>query len=115
MPTVAVGNLPSYSAPSGSAAHGAQVFATYCAGCHGGDGTGGKAAGSVVDSAYLNLVTDQYLRTIIIAGRPELGHPNWHNAVEGKPMSDQDIADVVAWLISHREAGKGALPAEMRR
>ncbi|PWU06368.1 MAG: hypothetical protein C5B47_07585 [Verrucomicrobia bacterium] len=108
------GPLPHYSASPGDASRGAQVYSVNCASCHGVEGTGGKA-GSVVDSSYLNLVSDQYLRTIVIAGRPEVGHPNWHDTATGKPLSDQDVADVVAWLISHRGQRKGDLPAEMRR
>jgi cytochrome c oxidase cbb3-type subunit 3 len=48
------------------------------------------------------LVSDQELRTIVIAGRPELGAPDWRSDVPGKPMSAQDISDVVAWLASQR-------------
>ncbi len=108
------GPLPPYSAPPGDVARGAQVYSMNCASCHGVEGTGGKA-GSVVDSSYLDLVSEQYLRTVIIAGRPEVGHPDWHNSASGKSMSDQDVADVVAWLISHRGQRKGDLPVEMRR
>jgi hypothetical protein len=38
----------------------------------------------------------------VIAGRPELGAPDWRGDVEGRPMSAQDISDVVAWLSSQR-------------
>lgn len=109
---VSAGPLPPYSVSAGDPVRGAKVFSVYCANCHGVEGTGGKA-GSVVDSAYLELVTDQYLRTVIIAGRPEIGHPNWRELA--KPMPDQDIADVVAWLIAHRGVNRGILPIEMRR
>jgi hypothetical protein len=50
----------------------------------------------------LALVTDQELRTIVIAGRPELGAPDWRDNVRGKPMSDQEVTDVVAWMASRR-------------
>jgi len=55
-----------------------------------------------VDGSYLALVSDQQLRTIVIAGWPELGSPDWRGDVEGRPMSAQDISDVVAWLSSQR-------------
>jgi cytochrome c oxidase cbb3-type subunit 3 len=55
-----------------------------------------------VDTAYLALVSDQELRTIVIAGRPELGAPDWRSDVEGRAMSAKEISDVVAWLSSHR-------------
>ena len=95
--------LPAYSAPLGDAARGGQVFASTCASCHGADGTGSGKAGSVVDAAYLGLVSNQYLRTIIIAGRPDLGCPDFANRTPGKPMASEAIADVAAWLVSHRK------------
>jgi cytochrome c oxidase cbb3-type subunit III len=108
------GTLPSYSGPLGNAGQGATAFATFCASCHGADGKGAKA-GSVVHPAYLGLVTDQYLRTIVIAGRNDLGCPDFQSRVPGTPMSEQDISDVVAWLVSHRtnEFGK-PLPLTQR-
>ena len=95
--------LPPYSAPLGDAAQGGRVFAASCASCHGTDGTGGKKAGSVVNASYLDLVSDQYLRTIVIAGRPDLGCPDFANRTPGKPMTSDDISAVTAWLASHRK------------
>jgi cytochrome c oxidase cbb3-type subunit III len=97
-------NLPPYSAPLGDVERGKAVFAQDCAGCHGpeGDGVKGKA-GSVVNATYLNLVSDQYLRTVVIAGRPDLGMPGFRDYVRGKPMTPDEISDVVAWLSSHRQ------------
>lgn len=94
-------NLPAYSAPLGDANHGSEVYNQYCANCHGQAGQGGKA-GSLVNPDYLHLVSDQYLRSVIIAGRPELGMPNYQEFVKDHPMSSEEIADVVAWLASHR-------------
>jgi mono/diheme cytochrome c family protein len=95
------GPLPAYSGPLGDVAAGQTAFGTFCASCHGADGTGGKA-GSVVHPAYLGLVSDQYLRTIVIAGRNDLGCPDFQNRVPGKPMSEEEISGVVAWLVSQR-------------
>jgi cytochrome c oxidase cbb3-type subunit 3/ubiquinol-cytochrome c reductase cytochrome c subunit len=55
----------------------------------------------------LALVSDQGLRTIVITGRPELGAPDWRGNVPGKPMSDQEITDVVAWAASRRVQNPG--------
>ena len=55
-----------------------------------------------MDKAYLSLITDQGLRTIVITGRPDFNAPDWRNNVAGHPMSDQEITDVVAWLASQR-------------
>ena len=94
---------PPYAAPApGDAQRGADAYRTYCFSCHGADGRGGSEASSIVDGSYLTLVSDQQLRTIVIAGRPELGAPDWRGDVEGRPMSPQDISDVVAWLSSQR-------------
>jgi mono/diheme cytochrome c family protein len=104
---------PEYAAAPGDAQRGAGAFAQNCAQCHGNDGNGGKA-GSVVEASYLSLVSDQYLRSVIIAGRPELGMPGYREYVVGKPMTAEEIADVVGWLASHREGpapGQSAPPA----
>jgi cytochrome c oxidase cbb3-type subunit III len=94
-------SLPPYSAPLGDATHGSEVYNQYCANCHGQAGQGGKA-GSVINPDYLHLVSDQYLRSVIVGGRPELGMPNYQEFVKDHPMSSDEIADVVAWLASHR-------------
>ena len=94
---------PSYVAQaSGDPQRGVDSYRTYCSSCHGVEGRGGSKASSIVDGSYLALVSDQQLRTIVIAGRPELGAPDWRGDVEGRPMSAQDISDVVAWLSSQR-------------
>jgi mono/diheme cytochrome c family protein len=101
-------DLPPYAdGRGGQAQRGAGAFATYCASCHGDRGQGARAS-SIVDGAYLALVSDQGLRTTVIAGRPELGAPDWRGNVPGKPMTPQDISDVVAWLSAQRPpfAGK---------
>jgi mono/diheme cytochrome c family protein len=84
------------------AKRGAYVYETFCSSCHGQAGDGGKQAGSIVDGAYLALVSDQNLRTVVIAGRPELGAPDWRGNVPGRQMSADDVSDVVAWLTAHR-------------
>jgi cytochrome c oxidase cbb3-type subunit 3 len=94
---------PPYAAQvPGDPQRGADAYRTYCSSCHGVDGRGGNKGSSIVDGSYLALVSDQQLRTIVIAGRPELGAPDWRGDVEGRPMSAQDISDVVAWLSSQR-------------
>jgi cytochrome c oxidase cbb3-type subunit 3 len=96
-------NFPPYAAQTpGDPKRGANVYETYCSSCHGADGRGGKRASSIVDGSYLALVSDQNLRTTVIAGRPELGAPDWRGDVPGKPMSPADVSDVVAWLAAQR-------------
>lgn len=100
--------LPPYATRSaGDPQRGAEAYRTYCSSCHGVDGRGGSKASSIVEGSYLALVSDQQLRTLVIAGRPELGAPDWRGDVEGRPMSDQEITDVVAWLVAKRLAIPG--------
>jgi mono/diheme cytochrome c family protein len=95
--------LPSYAAENpGDPDHGAEVYATFCSACHGPGGRGGGKASSIVDGSYLALVSDQDLRTTVIVGRPAQGAPDWRNNVPGRPMSDREISDVVAWLAAQR-------------
>src|SRR6201993_2293420 len=69
---------PPYTAPApGDPQRGAEAYRIYCSSCHGADGRGGNKASSIVNSSYLALVSDQQLRTIVIAGRPGLGSPDW--------------------------------------
>jgi cytochrome c oxidase cbb3-type subunit III len=94
---------PAYAASQpGDRSRGQNVFTTYCSSCHGSEGRGGRA-GSIVDSSYLSLVSDQHLRTVTIVGMPALGAPDWRGNVPGKPMSDADVTDVVAWLAAQRQ------------
>ena len=96
-------NPPPYaSTEAGDATRGSAVYSTYCSSCHGPAGKGGPKAGSIVDGSFLALLTDQELRTMVIAGRPDLGAPDWRGNVPGQPMSSQEISDVVAWLASQR-------------
>jgi mono/diheme cytochrome c family protein len=99
---------PSYMPTStGDARRGGIVYKTYCESCHGPEGQGGAKGSSITNDSFLALVSDQYLRTIVIVGRPELGAPDWRGNVPGKPMSEQEITDVVTWLGSHRVRNPG--------
>ena len=101
-------DAPSYVAKSsGVVQRGEASYRTYCSSCHGPQGQGGPKGSAITNDSFLALVSDQGLRTIVIAGRPELGAPDWRGNVPGKPMSDQEITDVVAWLASHRVQSPG--------
>ena len=99
---------PSYAAnASGDAERGAVAYKTYCESCHGLDGHGGQKGSAITNDSFLALVSDQGLRTVVITGRPELGAPDWRGNVPGKPMSDQEVTDVVSWLASRRVENPG--------
>ena len=107
------GILDAVSAPSyapkltGDAQRGEAAYKTFCESCHGPLGRGGPKASAISDGSFLALISDQSLRTIVIAGRPELGAPDWRGNLPGRPMSDQEITDVVAWLASQRVQNPG--------
>jgi len=101
-------NPPSYAAKAaGNVDHGHVMFGTYCASCHGSEGGGTQKGSAITNDSFLALVSDQALRTIVITGRPELGAPDWRGNVPGRPMTDQEITDVVAWLASRRTQNPG--------
>jgi mono/diheme cytochrome c family protein len=101
-------NPPSYAAKAaGNVDHGQVAFGTYCASCHGSEGRGTPKGSAITNDSFLALVSDQGLRTVVIAGKPELGAPDWRGNVPGQPMTDQEITDVVAWLASRRAQNPG--------
>jgi cytochrome c oxidase cbb3-type subunit 3 len=96
-------SAPGYAAKSaGDPERGQAAYKTYCESCHGADGRGTPKGSAITNDSFLALVSDQGLRTVVITGRPELGAPDWRGNVRGKPMSDQEVTDVVAWLGSRR-------------
>ena len=119
--------IPAYSASvPGDTVRGKAVFAAYCARCHGEGGTGSvgmpiagsgdvPVRGSIVDSSFLALISDQGLRSLIIAGQPDYGMPDWRGEAVNPtthPMTEVEIGDVVAWLASHRVSAPGRVYAE---
>jgi cytochrome c oxidase cbb3-type subunit 3 len=103
-------NPPPYvSSEPGDPSRGSQIYAAFCSSCHGPAGRGGPNASSIVDRSFLSLLNDQELRTIVIVGRPELGAPDWRGDIPGKPMSPQDVSNVVAWLASQRPSSPGQI------
>ncbi len=86
----------------GDPRRGSLVYQTYCGQCHDADGNNPPKGGSILDPNFLALVSDQSLRTTVIVGRADLEKPDWRNNVSGRPMSLQEITDVVAWIASHR-------------
>lgn len=108
-------SLPAYKAAvSGDVVRGQQAFSVFCARCHGAGGEGSTGdtksgmgrVGSIVNGAYLSLISDQGLRSITIAGRPDEGMPDWRSD-GSQPMTDRQITDIVAWLASKRTSNPG--------
>jgi cytochrome c oxidase cbb3-type subunit 3/ubiquinol-cytochrome c reductase cytochrome c subunit len=93
----------------GDPRRGAKLFALACAACHGTGGRGGDKAGALHDPAFLALISGQALRRIIITGRSDLGMPDYQvqesRSPKFKPLTSQDVSDLVALLVSWKGAG----------
>ncbi len=85
---------------TGDAHSGEQAYQARCSACH------ASSHQQITSSDYLALVGDQALRSIIVAGRPDIGQPDWsHLGPGGKsapPLSSEDVDNVVAYLASLR-------------
>jgi len=101
-PNVFVGSEPPPYAQNtaGDTTSGQQVFSARCASCH------QSPNQDITSSDYLALVGNQALRSIIVAGRPDIGQPDWsHLGPGGKaapPLSAQDVDNIVAYLANLR-------------
>ena len=95
-------DMPPYSSNAvGNVEHGQDIFRGSCSSCH------QQGQQKITDASYLALVSDQSLRSVVIAGRPDLGHPDWKQVRPSQPLTDQDVRDVVAYLHSLRSDTPG--------
>jgi mono/diheme cytochrome c family protein len=95
-------DMPPYSSSAlGNVEGGRNIFRVSCSSCH------QQGQQKITDTSYLALVSDQSLRTVVIAGRPDLGHPDWKQIRRGQPFTDQDVNDVIAYLHSLRSDTPG--------
>jgi cytochrome c oxidase cbb3-type subunit 3/ubiquinol-cytochrome c reductase cytochrome c subunit len=101
------GLIPDQRRPSylqkevGDSQRGERIFASKCGLCH------RSSRQEITSPAYLALVNDQSLRSIIIAGRADTGHPGWRTNASAAVISEQDVADIVAYLGSLRSPTPG--------
>lgn len=100
--------MPPYKAShAGDAARGEVVYAIACARCHGESRQKPGKAESILDGSFLALINEQTVRTTIIAGRPDIGEPDWRGHIPGRAMTDDEITNVSAWLMSQKPAMPG--------
>lgn len=94
--------MPTYSSSViGAPEEGQQIFQVSCSSCH------QQVRQRITDTSYLALVSDQSLRTIVIAGRPDLGQPDYKQVRPSQPLTDQNVSDIVAYLHSLRSDTPG--------
>jgi cytochrome c oxidase cbb3-type subunit 3 len=84
----------------GNAHNGEQSYRTRCAVCH------ASSHQQITSRVFVALIGDQALRSIMIAGRPDIGQPDWSHLGPGgrlsTPLSAQEVEDIVAFLGSLR-------------
>lgn len=89
---------------AGDPRRGEIAYQARCASCH------QPSPQQITSPDYLALVANQALRDIIVAGRPDIGQPDWrHDAPGGKaatPLTAQQVDDLVAYLASLRNAAQ---------
>lgn len=94
---------PPYKAThAGDASKGQQVYASACASCHGASAQQPGKDGPILDGSYLALINEQTIRTTLIAGRSDIGQPDWRNDIQGHPLTDDEITNVSAWLMAQK-------------
>lgn len=100
---------PYAQAQPGDAKRGEEAYKAHCAICH------QDTPQEITGRTYLALVSDQALRTFTIAGRPDIGQPDWrHLSRDGKPatpLTSQEVDDIVTYLSTLRNPAAVSRPA----
>lgn len=98
---------PAYADPiPGDSAAGASVYEASCSRCHGTAQAVGPS-GSVFNPSFLALVSAQAIRTEVVLGRPDLHVPDWQHENPEHALSDKELRDVIAFVLSHRSPTPG--------
>ena len=98
---------PYHATSAGDAGQGQAVYVAACARCHGATAQHPGPAGSILDGSFLALINAQTIRTTIIAGRPDIGQPDFRHDIPGRPLTDAEITDVTAWLLAQTPSRPG--------
>lgn len=92
---------PTYeSSATGDPHAGEALYRADCLRCH------APGPSSILDPAYLALVSNGGLRTLLVAGKPQGGMPDWRG-YPGGPLNDQQLADLISFMVSHRTPAAG--------
>jgi len=104
-PTTPESPAPGAAAPVVDVAAGGRIYATFCASCHGADGSARTPIADTLDprptahnnGAYMNGIPDEALFRIIKEGGAAVGRSPLMVAWGGS-LSDADIRNVVAFI-----------------
>lgn len=107
--------LPQYQPPDlaalpdvqGDPAAGAVVYWENCRPCHGDSGEG--RIGKPLATSWPGPQPDQYIRQVVGSGIPGTRMPTWAQS-NGGPLSDSDIANVAAFVLSFTASGSAPAP-----
>ena len=79
--------------------HGAALYDTYCAFCHGAEGEGYVAdnATALANQEFLRIASDAFLASSIRYGRPGTSMSAW-GEVKAGPLSDEEIEHIIAFM-----------------
>jgi mono/diheme cytochrome c family protein len=95
----------------GDPERGAALFAQNCAVCHGQTGEG--RIGAELNDVFVSMSPDAALYQTISEGRAGTFMPAWGEA-SGGPLTDQDIADIIAYVESWGTTFEPPAPAPPR-
>ncbi|HEX9111078.1 MAG TPA: c-type cytochrome, partial [Terriglobales bacterium] len=87
----------------GDSSRGHSLFLRNCAGCHGMNGRGGMAP-EIGNPVFQQAATDDFIIRTIRNGRTETAMPAFQRP-DAPALSDQDLADLLAYVRTLREAG----------
>ena len=99
---------------AGDSSRGLALFLRNCAGCHGMDGRGGIAP-EIGNPVFQKAATDEFIVRTIRSGRQGTAMPAFARP-DAPAFSDQDVADVLAYLRTFGEhkrektVAKNAIP-----
>ena len=85
-------STPQNTANDEKTAVGRQIFATYCSGCHGLDGSGTQRAPSLGAGSNLDRLAPEEIRRIISEGIPEMGMPAF------RAFGQDKLGSILAYL-----------------
>jgi mono/diheme cytochrome c family protein len=90
-------NPSSDQAPQATAAPGRSTFNSFCAACHGLDGSGSDKAVDISGTARVRQLSDTQLSGIISNGVPGTGMPAFRN------LNETQVRAIIAYLRSPRK------------